>query len=532
MIALKKGVSMKFFNTAGPVNCDMHYCLPPLTRFDLEEIEILIDQQKYFILHAPRQTGKTSCMLALMKHLNNKGKTCLYINVECAQACRENIQDAMRVILGEMASRAQTHLKNDFLEQTWLESFEKRGHSALNHLLTRWSEMDDHPKILIIDEIDSLIGDTLISVLRQLRAGYDKRPQSFPQSIILCGLRDVRDYRIHSSSEKTIITGGSAFNIKAKSLNLGNFSKQEMISLYKDHTHATGQEFKEQALEKAWEYSCGQPWIVNALGYEVTFEMREMRERSKIITADHIQTAANNLIIRRETHVDQLMDKLKEDRVKRVIEPILMNEDVPQYADDDDILYVSDLGLITSDKKIKIANRLYQEIIPRSLTFSTQLTINHEPVWYITDNGLIDTHKLLSAFQDFFRKHYDEWSGTFPYKESAMQLLLQAFLQRIINNGGYLFREYGLGRKRTDLLIQWPQQNPSQEIVIELKLRYGNTDRAIEKGLPQTWDYMQKCGATEGHLMIFDRRKTVDWDTRIFQLKESYKGRDIWVWGV
>ena len=119
----------------------------------------------------------------------------------------------MRVILGEMASRAQTHLKNDFLEQTWLESFEKRGHSALNHLLTRWSEMDDHPKILIIDEIDSLIGDTLISVLRQLRAGYDKRPQSFPQSIILCGLRDVRDYRIHSSSEKTIITGGSAFNI-------------------------------------------------------------------------------------------------------------------------------------------------------------------------------------------------------------------------------------------------------------------------------------------------------------------------------
>ena len=55
--------------------------------------------------------------------------------------------------------------------------------------------------MLLIDEIDTLIGDTLISVLRQLRAGYVRRPESFPQSVVLCGVRDVRDYRIHSSTE-------------------------------------------------------------------------------------------------------------------------------------------------------------------------------------------------------------------------------------------------------------------------------------------------------------------------------------------
>jgi len=98
MIALKKRSKHEIFKTAGPVNCDMHYCLPPLTRFDLEEIEILIDQQKYFTLHAPRQTGKTSCMLALMKHLNKKGMTCLYINVESAQAMRENVKEALTAI--------------------------------------------------------------------------------------------------------------------------------------------------------------------------------------------------------------------------------------------------------------------------------------------------------------------------------------------------------------------------------------------------------------------------------------------------
>jgi hypothetical protein len=524
---------MKFFNTAGPVNCDMHYCLPPLTRFDLEEIEILIDQHKYFILHAPRQTGKTSCMLALMKHLNNKGKTCLYINVESAQTCRENIQDAMRVILGEMASRAQTHLKNDFLEQTWLESIEKRGYSALNHLLTRWSENDDHPKILIIDEIDSLIGDTLISVLRQLRSGYDKRPQSFPQSIILCGVRDVRDYRIHSSSEKTIITGGSAFNIKAKSLRLGDFTKAEIITLYQQHTHMTGQVFTDEAFEAAWLLSGGQPWLVNALANEVTFEMKEMRDPTIKITEDHMQEAGQNLIRRRETHLDQLVDKLAEERVQKVIEPILLGIDTPEKAKEDDILYVMDLGLIKIDPKMRIANKIYQEVIPRALTFSTQVTISQETSWYIRESdGTIDFNKLMHAFQDFFRKHSEKWQDGFQYREASVQLLLQAFLQRIINNGGYIFREYGLGKKRTDLLIIWHKGKQKQEVVVELKIRRSNTQKTIQKGVQQTWNYMDKCGASEGHLVIFDQRKSKSWKDKIFMRKEQWNGSEIMVWGM
>ncbi|MCF8109189.1 MAG: hypothetical protein K9J81_09375 [Desulfohalobiaceae bacterium] len=59
----------------------------------------------------------------------------------------------------------------------------------------------------MLDEIDSLVGDTLIAVLRQLRSGYNQRPKQFPQSVILCGVRDIRDYRIHSSRQKEIITG-------------------------------------------------------------------------------------------------------------------------------------------------------------------------------------------------------------------------------------------------------------------------------------------------------------------------------------
>jgi len=93
----------RFFNTTGPVNPEDHYCLPPLARIDFDEMRILIDQKKYFVLHAPRQTGKTSCLFALRDHLNREGRfLCVYANMEVAQGARENVRDALLLILREI----------------------------------------------------------------------------------------------------------------------------------------------------------------------------------------------------------------------------------------------------------------------------------------------------------------------------------------------------------------------------------------------------------------------------------------------
>ena len=113
----------------------------------------------------------------------------------------------------------------------------------------------------------------------------------------------------------------------------------------------------------------------------------------------------------------------------------------------------------------------------------------------------------------------------FSFKEAGPQLLMQAFLQRIVNGGGRISREYGLGLKRTDLLIEWPideQQGflgPVQRVVIELKLlKQSKSLEAVEKeGLPQTADYAQQCGVDEAHLVIFDRRPTSPWEERIWR---------------
>ena len=217
---------------------------------------------------------------------------------------------------------------------------------------------------VFIDEIDALVGDSLVSVLRQIRAGYGNRPQQFPQSIILCGVRDVRDYRI-VLSDQDIFTGGSAFNIKVKSLHLGNFSRSEVEDLFIQHTAATGQEFDPACFPQIWGATEGQPWLVNALGYEVTMEMKENCDRSIRIIPEMIYRAQENIIYRRDTHIDILIDKLCEERVRRVIGLILTGEEdaVPQ----DDVQYVADMGLIILDKPRRISNAIYREIIPREL---------------------------------------------------------------------------------------------------------------------------------------------------------------------
>jgi hypothetical protein len=524
---------MRFFNTAGPVDCKDHYCVPPIDRFNLDELLMLIDQKKYFVLHAPRQTGKTSCLLALMDYLNAGAKfACLYVNVEVGQAARENIHEAMNNILQEIVSRAKIHLKDPFPE-TILESLTARNTfgMAINHCFTEWAAHSDKPLVVLMDEIDSLVGDTLISVLRQLRSGYDKRPGHFPQSVILCGVRDVRDYRIHSDKEKTQITGGRAFNIKAKSLRLGDFSKNEVIFLLNEHTRETGQLLTPESIELIWELSQGQPWVVNALAYEVCFETDDGKDRKHSITPDMVSQAKENIILRRETHLDQLADKLQEDRIRRVIQPILSGVESPKDIPPDDIDYAYDLGLIKKEGNIRIANPIYREIIPRQLTYGTQLTIVQESAWYVDQNGRLDMQKLMKAFQLFFREHSEIWMERFDYKEAGPQLLLQAFLQRIINAGGRVEREYGLGKKRTDLMVLWKHAAGVQRVVIELKIKYGTLEKTIEEGLEQTSEYMDKCGTDEGHLVIFDRSPDKTWDEKIFQRSEA-AGKIILVWGM
>lgn len=140
--------------------------------------------------------------------------------------------------------------------------------------------------------------------------------------------------------------------------------------------------------------------------------------------------------------------------------------------------------------------------------------------------------KLLAAFQTFFREHSEHWIERFDYKEAGPQLLLQAFLQRIINGGGRIEREYGLGRMRTDLLILWPYASDRvQKVVLELKILHKGLEQTIAHGLEQTYEYLDRRGGEEAHLLIFDRGGRA-WEEKLFRQRQSFRGRDIEVWGM
>ncbi len=530
----------RFFNTAGPTIPEDHYHLDPLHRLDWEDIQQLIATKRYFVLHAPRQTGKTSTLLAMMKALNASGRyACAYANIEGAQAARGDETQGIPAVCGAIVSAIRIYLK-DSQAQQWLEqNVHRSAQNLLSDLLAHWAETTDKPTVLLLDEVDALVGDTLISLLRQIRAGYAQRPEFFPQSIVLCGVRDVRDYRMEQEGAQ-VITGGSAFNIKAKSLRMGSFSEPETRSLWLQHTEATGQVFDEAIFPELWEDSRGQPWLVNALGYELTWENRAARDRNRPISLIDYQQARERLIQSRATHLDQLSDKLREPRVRSVISALLSSEEADNLntVSPDDQQYVEDLGLIITRPFLRISNRIYQEVIPRELTWISQTRIaNQEQSWYVDTAHRLNMPKLLAAFQQFFREHADIWTQGFDYREAAPQLLMQAFLQRIINGGGRISREYGLGRKRTDLLIEWPldpeqgMYGPLQRVVIELKILRGSLDKVLQTGLPQTADYTRRVGADEAHLVIFDRKPGVSWNKKIWQRQASHEGLEIGVWG-
>ena len=514
---------MRFFNTAGPVRAEDHYAIPPLKRGNVAEILQLIRDKQYFVLHAPRQTGKTSALIALRDLLNGGGKgapsgeggfRCVNVNVEVGQVARDDVAEGMRAILSGLAGSARL-LGDDFPKRTWPGVFEQSGpNDALKDLLIEWCLANPKPLVLLVDEIDSLVGDTLLSVLRQLRAGYEQRPKGFPHSVVLCGVRDIRDYRIRSSRGE-VVAGGSPFNVAAESLRLGDFTRKETRRLMLQHILETGQRFTPAARRAVWEQTRGQPWLVNALCAGACFKSEAGRDRSRAIGVEDINAAREELILSRRTHLDQLAHKLEEERVRRVVEPLLAGGEA-RY-DLHDLEYARDLGLLAPDAPPRMANPIYAEVVPRQLGYVLQDRLDVDDAWYVDAAGVVDLRRLLTAFATFYGEHAGHWLRRFDdYREAAPQLILQAYLQRIVNGGGRIEREYGLGRGRTDLLVLWPREAGApydlwRRFVIECKV-LRDSDRksleaTVERGVEQTLGYMGRCGAEEGHLVVFDRRE-------------------------
>ena len=518
---------MRYFNTAGPCHKATHYMIEAATR--LQGVEQLIDMNQYFVLHAARQSGKTTYLLDLAERLNRQGKYhVLYCSLETLQGINEaekgipeivgNIRDAL--YFSKIPHREEFAQNPDY----------SRFAGVLKKELSLFCMKLDKPLIILFDEADCLSESTLISFLRQLRDGYNSRIDTpFVHSVALVGMRNIRDFKAKVRPDSQSLGSASPFNIVTKTFTLTNFTREETISLYQQHTDETGQQFETEAIDLVYEQTQGQPWLVNAVAREVIFEKLHL-DYTQPVTAALAHQAIQTIILRRDTHIDSLLERLKEERVRRIIEPMLTGEDFFDSLSDD-YQYVTDLGLIKHIRgKIVPSNPIYAEVITRTLSYDAQKNLmlkkpESEIPRYLK-NGKIDMDYLLRDFQQFWRENSAIWVDRFQYREAAPHLILHAFLQRVLNGGGDIIREPAAGTGRADLCVVYE----GRKYPIELKIR--RSEKTIVEGIEQTMQYMETFGCTEGWLVIFDQRPDVSWDDKIYLKKETIEGKTVTVAGM
>lgn len=355
----------RYFNTAGPCQPDVHYMLPPTRR--LGDLLPFIERRNYYVIHAPRQSGKTTALRALAQELRDGGRhAALHVSCEsAARARRDPVQAGATLVQAIREAAADLPPPQRPQEET---DNPQAGLLRVQVFLSRWARSCPRPIVLFLDEIDTLVDDALVSVLSQLRAGYPGRPERFPLSIALVGLRDIQDYKIAEPGDEEQISPSTPF-------------------------------------------------------------------------------------------------------------------------------------------------------IPRELAAATEEAIRLQPRSWQGADGRLDMDRLMEEFVDFWRLNAEPLMQQQNYPELAPQLILMAFLQKVVNGGARVDREYASGARRVDLSIRAPTGSgqPEQREVIEITIWRERRKDPLTDGLAQLDGYLGRIHAERGYLMIFDLRRSaqgVPWEER------------------
>ncbi len=498
--------------------------LPPERR--LGRVMELIERGKYFTLHAGRQTGKTTSVHWLTDHYNEGPRfSAVWFDLQTARDVPEPEKAFVPLLtkLDRGVKRALPALAAPSDRVALLSD----PSTLILRYLSGLAEHAPKPLVVFFDEADCLVGDAMVSFLTQVRDGYiDRRRTPFPHSVVLVGQRNVRDFVLSQEQRNAVAWLGTAspFNITAEATSIGPFTEPEVGELLAQHTEATGQRFLPEAAAHIYALSSGHPWLVNALAdHAVDIEVRD---RNIAVTAAHIEAAKETIIQERRTHVDSLIHKLHDPRVRKVVDAMLAGDLLPPGIPSDDVAYTVGLGIIQRVRgEYAIANAIYREVLPRALTWDQQNSIHQPTEWYVRSDGSLDMPKLMAEWQVFWREHGHLSAEGFGYRESGPHLMLMAFLQRIVNGGGRIEREYGLGRGALDLLITWR----GEKHAIEVKLR--RDTQTEERALEQVARYLDHVGVSEGWLVLFDLRSTLSWDQRLITRTLDVAGKRVIVVG-
>ncbi|MDR1872094.1 MAG: hypothetical protein LBS60_09305 [Deltaproteobacteria bacterium] len=512
-----------------------HYALPPLKR--LPEFEDLVNSFDYFTLVAPRNSGKTTTILAAVDQINEYGE---HYALRCSLKRLQKIMDkdeAMSRIVGELEAALALSkvgaLRKVVTHNSWgdLKAKPDFNDYPVRLILNNICRFIYKDLVVFFDDFDCLEERLLLYFFPQLRDGLTKRDRvSFPRFFGFITVRDMGDFTANVRKKSNSWDKFALF-ICSEYLILANFTLEEVRALYSQHTEATGQVFLEEAVQRAYYWSGGQPRLVNALAREVLQKILR-KDYGPPITAALIDEATHNLRKRGDIHFDSLLDCLSEPGVKRIIEPILeiRSEDLG-WSDrdirygrsfDEDCYYCQELGLIKEDHlSYQPANPFYASLISRYLNSGLRKWLPNGLVGQWMNGESIDMNGLVKAFQRFWAQNSEDYLKGVKYQKAFPHLFLTAFFQKVVNWEAEIIEECDLELDYSYLVVQYAQKS----YVLRLEIKSDKT--SLANSLEQIKERMNGLLVKEGWLLEFDRDwknywpEKITWETITQKISEN-----------
>ena len=490
---------MRTFTTEGPCDPARHYHLPAAPRF--AEGLGLVDEGAYFLVRAPRRTGKTTTLRALAAALTASGRyAALLSSAEIGEPLGDDLARAEGALLASIRLSAEHDLPTALRPPPFPDSAEG---TRIWTALSSWARVCPRPLVLFFDGADALHGAALRTVLRQLEAGFPHRPAAFPWSIALAGARDFRLDPFSAGDEplRPGLTG--PFTIASFPEALPRFTEPEIRAFYAQHTLETGQPFDDGAIAAACAATAGHPFLVQALGRELVARVPHPAS----IEASHVQSAKRHLVDRRTTPIDALAARLADPRVRRVVEPLLAGTALVAKAGEDDIRLARDLGLLAEDDPARVEGDIHRALVPRLLAQGTARAIADDPARFYKTDGALDVEALLHAFVVFYTTHARHLVAEAAYEGVAPELIFLGYLYRMVEPRGWVDVRWGGSHGRIDVTLRVPLSGGDEqhEAFILISRRKGETG-AKARAVGFLEDVLDAEGLTRGTVVVFDRR--------------------------
>ena len=514
---------MRTFTTDGPCDPQRHYQLPAAPR--LPDAPFLVDQGAYCLLRAPRRTGKTTTLRALASKLNAEGRfAALTISASIGEPTGGELGRTERALLASLRIAASHDLPAALRPPVFPESAEG---TLLWAALDAWARVCPLPLVLLFDDVDTLHGAALRSLLRQLEVGFSRRPSFFPWSVVLSSAVDLLAERMEpgvSGAEAVRVGPPLPFDIAASSETLLAFTEEEVRALYAQHTAETGQVFEDAAVRLSYSLSAGHPFLVQALAVEAT----RLVGASLPITEANLRAASQRLLEKRISPIDHLGARLLEPRVRRLVEPLLAGSAFVAAAHEEDVQFARDIGLFAQGDPARIEGGQHQALVPQLLSLGVARAITEDFSRFFDKDGRLDFLTLLHAFTVFYATHGEELLAALPFRKIGPELILLGFLYRALEGHGHLDVVYGGLKNRIEVRLSVPAGETEQrEVLVLVSRRKGDTDTK-ERGLGYLEDCIESDGAETGTLVVFDRREKTALSERV-RLREAMtaKGRAV-----